>query len=194
MSDSPITLVENILPIPEFQYFANQLMSSDSYACRDFATYTTEADGSILQFGQNTTEPVKLHESCMENLIFVDYFTHKLTHNIYYKLKPQFDLLKKLLNVKDWLLLRANCLLGASENFVGSWHTDLGRHIHEDKSKTAVLYLNSNNGGTKFKESDSFVQSQANRCVVFKGTTEHAGVWATDKKLRFVLNMNYTEK
>ena len=57
----------------------------------------------------------------------------------------------------------------------------------------SILYLNSNNGGTQFKD-DKFVQSKKNRLVTFPTDTYHAAVSSTDAKLRFVLNMNYETK
>ena len=54
----------------------------------------------------------------------------------------------------------------------------------------AILYLNTNNGGTKF-EDGTFVKSKANRVAIFPQHIKHAGVWCTDRKLRYVLNLNY---
>ena len=97
------------------------------------------------------------------------------------------------LNVKKMNVMRVACTYAAQENYRSAFHTDANAHPYEQKMKTAVLYLNSNNGGTQIKDG-RFVQSQANRIVIFPWNQEHAGVWCTDKKLRFVLNLNYTEK
>ena len=67
------------------------------------------------------------------------------------------------------------------------WHRDW---VLSTPSKTCILYLNSNNGGTQFKDGP-FVKSEANRCVIAPTTAVHAGVWATDIKCRYVLNINY---
>ena len=58
-------------------------------------------------------------------------------------------------------------------------------------SYTCIFYLNSNNGGTRFKDSGELVQSQRNRLVKFPSYFEHAAVNTTDTKLRWVLNINY---
>ena len=68
------------------------------------------------------------------------------------------------------------------------WHTDWQIST---PSKTCVLYLNTNNGGTKFQKSGEIVQSQRNRCVIFPSHFHHAAVNTTDTKLRWVLNINY---
>jgi len=80
------------------------------------------------------------------------------------------------------------------KNYKSEFHTDdfQSNKYELAKQKTCCYYLNSNNGGTAFQTGE-FVQSQANRAVVFPQPLEHAGVWCTDKKLRFVLNFNYYE-
>ena len=56
--------------------------------------------------------------------------------------------------------------------------------------KTAIFYLNSNNGYTLFKD-DTRVFSQENRLCLFNGHIEHAGASCTNAKRRVVLNINY---
>ena len=57
-------------------------------------------------------------------------------------------------------------------------------------SKTAIFYVNTNNGYTKF-EGGGKVKSVANRMVIFDSTLEHAGFTCTDEKRRVVINFNY---
>ena len=56
--------------------------------------------------------------------------------------------------------------------------------------KTAIFYINSNNGYTVFKD-NSKVISRENRLCLFNGHIEHAGVSCTDARRRIVLNINY---
>ena len=65
------------------------------------------------------------------------------------------------------------------------YHTDFENVI------TGILYINTNNGGTKFKNG-SFVKSVANRYVECDSNIEHAGVRCTDQKRRVVINFNFT--
>tara|TARA_B100000886_G_C20242992_1_gene415383 strand:+ start:55 stop:648 length:594 start_codon:yes stop_codon:yes gene_type:complete len=196
MVDTSIKVIDKFLPDECFRYLAFNLMTIDSYRCHDFTVDDFEADGSIDWYGERNTNnlPVKMHEILMVSQIYVRNHNRELIQDIYHLLRSYFEVLYKTLNVKKMLLIRTNCTHAASENFISDWHTDLGDHPDKGKSKTCILYLNRNNGGTKFKESGEFVQSEPNRAVIFNGTTEHAGVWCTDKKLRFVLNINYTEK
>ena len=102
------------------------------------------------------------------------------------------DVTEIILNLKQMIGMRVSCTMAAQKNYVGAFHVDLKEHPYLHQMKTAILYLNSNNGGTQIKDGE-FIQSKVNRAVVFPCHQEHAGVWCTDKKLRFVLNMNYIE-
>ena len=66
--------------------------------------------------------------------------------------------------------------------------------FHTDSSfpcKTAIFYINSNNGFTEF-ENGTTVESVENRIVVFDSRIKHTGVSCTNEKRRIVLNINYS--
>ena len=67
------------------------------------------------------------------------------------------------------------------------FHIDLGDFLGQ---KTAIFYLNTNNGYTEF-EDGTIVESVANRICVFDGSERHRGVSCTDEKMRVVINLNY---
>ena len=56
--------------------------------------------------------------------------------------------------------------------------------------KTAIYYVNSNDGYTKF-ETGEIVESVGNRLVIFDGRTKHCGSTHTNQKYRIVINFNY---
>ena len=58
-------------------------------------------------------------------------------------------------------------------------------------TKTAVFYINTNNGWTEFKKGGK-VKSVANRIVIFDSKLEHSGVTCTDENKRVVMNFNYS--
>ena len=60
-------------------------------------------------------------------------------------------------------------------------------------SKTAIFYINTNNGYTKFETGEK-VESVANRIVTFPSNVKHTGTTCTDTKGRMVLNINYAPK
>ena len=83
------------------------------------------------------------------------------------------------------LRIKANLRPRTSSHIISEWHTDMKLN-----QKTAIFYLNTNNGYTLFKD-DSKVYSLANRLCLFNGHTEHAGTSCTNAKRRVVLNINY---
>lgn len=67
------------------------------------------------------------------------------------------------------------------------------RELHQDfdvPCKTAIAYINDNNGYTLFEDGTK-VHSKANRVVIFDSHIRHAGVPCTDKNRRVVINFNY---
>ena len=72
-------------------------------------------------------------------------------------------------------------------------HSNGGYHIDDFPCPyTAVFYVNSNNGYTKFKKSGEIVKSVANRIVIFNSDLEHGGYSCTDENIRVVINFNWT--
>ena len=70
------------------------------------------------------------------------------------------------------------------------FHRRAGMHIDYPNMTTSILYVNTNNGGTRFKNGE-FIKSVANRLITFDSNLEHEGVSCTDKKTRVVVNFNY---
>jgi len=115
------------------------------------------------------------------------YFTHNLfqdfqpTSSIFEEFVPFFKQLE--MNA----LVRARALL----------YTNQGRQIVHEKHidfkfphKTAVFYMNTNNGYTEFEDGTK-VESVENRIVFFDGSRPHNSSTCTDQKIRVVLSINY---
>ena len=91
------------------------------------------------------------------------------------------------LNAKYILRVKANCRPRTTQGVLSDYHTDLDLH-----QQTAIFYLNTNNGYTKFQENDyEDVPSVANRLLTFYGQLKHCGCSCTDQNTRIVLNINY---
>jgi hypothetical protein len=71
---------------------------------------------------------------------------------------------------------------------IGTFHVD--RVIPGGIHKTAIFYLNTNDGFTKF-ETGKIVKSEANRIAIFDGNINHHGYTCTDAQTRIILNLNY---
>ena len=94
------------------------------------------------------------------------------------------DLIDKI-EPLDLIRVKANLITRTSEHVEGGFHTDT-----KFKHNTAIFYLNTNNGYTKF-EDGTIVESIANRLVVFDSSLLHSGFSQTDKNTRCVINLNY---
>lgn len=68
-----------------------------------------------------------------------------------------------------------------------SFHRDTPRLLN---SKTALFYVNTNNGSTIFNTGE-IVESVANRLVIFDSNLLHTATSSTDETTRVVINFNY---
>ena len=97
------------------------------------------------------------------------------------------DLALQKLDVKKLYRIKANLNPRTLFNVKTGYHVDeakVGLH------KTAVYYINTNNGGTQFKKGKK-IKSLANTMVIFDSHLLHAGITCTDEKRRVVINFNY---
>ncbi len=83
------------------------------------------------------------------------------------------------------LRIKANLNIATKEFITREFHTDFNI-----KCKTAVIYINTNNGYTLFEDGNK-VESVENRVVIFDSHMRHAGIPCTDEKRRVVINFNF---
>jgi len=175
-----IQVIDNFLPPEVFGQFSCQIMGSPSYRVLPFTANAMEAINKNFIEIQAQAMLFKRHADGIE-------------YSDLYELNYQgIKSIKKLLKIKKLWQMRSICIMGQNKSYRGMYHADFPELNLIAKPKIAILYLNTNNGGTQFKDGE-FVKSEANRCVIADGDALHAGVWQTDTKLRFVLNINYEE-
>jgi hypothetical protein len=99
------------------------------------------------------------------------------------------DCIIQKIKPKTILRVKANLLTASKEIIESDFHTDV-----EDttKSKTAILYINTNDGYTIFKDGTR-ISSIENRFVVFDSNIIHKGTNCTNQKSRCVINFNFIE-
>ena len=117
-------------------------------------------------------------------------FTH-IFHVDYKTNSNLFDNIKSLIQILNPLSLiriKCNLLLRTEKIIEHGLHTD-----QQYKSTTAIFYLNTNNGYTKF-ENGKKIFSEENKLVIFDNFLKHTGTTCTDKNERIVINFNYIEK
>ena len=87
--------------------------------------------------------------------------------------------------IKKLIRMKLNCIPRTHEIIRHGFHTDT-----DEKCKTSILYMNTNNGFTEF-ETGEIVESVANRLVTFDSSIKHLGTTCTDSVDRRVLNINW---
>ena len=102
----------------------------------------------------------------------------------------QFDLMMPCLEkLRCYGLHRIKANLTQSTIF----HRKTGYHIDRKDMITAILYMNTCNGYTRFKKGKN-VKSVANRVVIFDSNLQHSAVTCTNGQRRVVINFNFTRQ
>jgi hypothetical protein len=95
-------------------------------------------------------------------------------------MQPIIDKLK----IKKLIRVKINLYPATYKNENHGYHVDF-----PEKHRVALLYLNTNNGKTLFKNKS--IKSIKNKLILFDGKKEHASTSCTDKPYRMTLNINY---
>jgi hypothetical protein len=103
---------------------------------------------------------------------------------------PVIDLLDPFLIVK----IKANLIFRGEKIIEHGMHND----FIDDKAKnckitTGILYINNNNGYTKF-ENGQKILSERNKYVEFDSELIHTGTNCIDQPFRIIINFNYVKK
>lgn len=118
----------------------------------------------------------------------------QFVHMFYAEHEPKSNFYKDILpllnKIKPKALVRIKANLGPAtpERIKSGFHIDFDDT--PDNLKTAVFYLNNNNGSTLFEDGTE-IESVENRIVVFDSKLHHTGVSCTDQKARYLINLNY---
>ena len=117
-----------------------------------------------------------------------------LFHTFYYNNFVNSDSFKILNPLLDYLNpvalinIRANLQLNRT-NVNSNYHVD-SVPAKALKHKTAIFYINTNNGYTEFNDGTK-VDSVENRMLIFPSKLSHRAVAQTDEDQRIVINFNY---
>ena len=97
---------------------------------------------------------------------------------------PVLNYTLEKLGVQSLRRIKTNLTPKSIEPFKGGFHIDYP-HM-----KTAILYMNTNNGYTEFEKGD-IVESVENRMVIFPSDLYHQGFTCSDKQRKVVINFNF---
>lgn len=121
---------------------------------------------------------------------------YQFTHCFYKQFVPHSDFYQflfpvlKNLNICSLIRVKANLLTRTEKHIEHGLHIDIPYLKENQCSKTAILYMNTNNGYTKFEDKTK-VESVANRLITFDSRLRHTGATCTNEKNRIVINFNY---
>jgi len=164
----------------------------------------------------NNFKKIKIIKNCLskenfiniKNMIYSDYFPWYLnfgvnylndprdkhiqfTHRFYYNYVPHSNLLNNLepiiliLNPKALIRIKANLLTKTNKIIKHGFHCD-----QKFECKTAIFYVNTNNGFTEFENGEK-IYSEENKLIVFDTFLKHTGTTCTDKNERIIINFNF---
>tara|TARA_Y100001973_G_C5168682_1_gene317703 strand:+ start:306 stop:860 length:555 start_codon:yes stop_codon:yes gene_type:complete len=124
------------------------------------------------------------------------YFTHSFYNNHFCTSGYYDEYIIPILNqlgVASVIQVRANLTPSVFYLERGSaFHCD---YTFQSPSKTAILYLQTTNGGTEIKIENEikFIKDEENKMLIFDSDVEHRGVVSTDSDFRYLINFNYFE-
>ena len=158
-----MNIIKNFLPENQFKEIKDKILNND-FPWR-IRNSMTDTDNNIY----------------FTYSFFNDY---EITSELY---RPHILPILKKLNILAPIQIRTNLILNKLFDKSG-WHVD-----YNYDSTTAILYLNTCNGGTEFKINNEikFVNAEENKIVIFPAKTEHRGCTSTDSERRYIINFNY---
>jgi hypothetical protein len=122
----------------------------------------------------------------------------QLVHSFYHPrhYSPSFRLIEPIiakLHPQLRILLKAKVNLTPHTETIKihGYHCDIPWSDVTAISKTAVFYINDNDGYTIFEKDGRKIDSVANRMVIFSADDRHSGTTCTDQQFRVVLNLNF---
>jgi len=163
-------VVDNFLPDPIFNVLNNYLTSEEFSWFYKYGTTDIKDEENISWFQHMFYTNHKPNDLKFDSLF----------NPILYKLK-----VRSLLRVSCNLILK-----GESQKIkYSNWHND----FNYSDSKTAIMYMGTNNGKTilKYDDVEYPVNSVKNRVVIFPSNILHRVQLHSDIEQRMVININY---
>ena len=118
--------------------------------------------------------------------VFIDEYGINCRENFMNVIKPLLSKLK----AKRFYSIKVNLLTKTNKIIEHGYHTDFNSDSKKFKGKTALYYINTCNGYTKFKNGKK-IKSEENKLIEFNTKIKHKGSSCTDEKIRVAINLNY---
>jgi len=162
--------IKNFLPLEEFKAIQNLILDLE-FPWR-IRNNMSKVDNNIYF----------THSFFNNNSINSNYFSSFIT-----------PILNKL-NCKAIIEIRTNMILNKIFDKSG-WHIDHQMLKEKKDHTTAILYLNTCNGGTelRIKNKVKFIKAEENKIIIFSSKIFHRAITSTDADKRYIINFNYFE-
>ena len=125
-----------------------------------------------------------LNESEDIQMVHTFYEFDKVLSNYFNLLDPYLE----FLNIKKLIRIKCNLVLKTPKIEEHGFHID---YEVKEKFRTAILYMNTNDGYTIFKKNNKKIKSVENKLIDFDGHLQHMGTSCTDAPYRMVINFVY---
>ena len=163
-------IIDNFLPDNNFNHIKN-IITSQYFPWCYAPTLKNVETGEINELEHKETQNQFVHLFYNFDVPVTEYF-------------QELKCFREKLEVKSLVRIKANlnpCIDKVLEH---------GYHIDLPDCTTAVYYLNTCEGYTKF-ETGEVVESVENRIVIFDSNIKHTGTTTTNPTGRFVINFNF---
>jgi len=174
LQENGYKIIDNFLSEEQHKFIENTLTNDILFPW--FITPDKSSDNELMQ--KDDLNNYQFTHTFYQNNIINSTYCDNLSLIFDSKLEP-LSLLK----------IKANLTARTEKIIKYGWHVDFSGNKH----KTAIYYVNTNNGKTLFKNGLE-INSVGNRLVIFNGDMIHTGTSCTDKRFRCVINLNYIEK
>jgi hypothetical protein len=117
------------------------------------------------------------------------YHHQKINSDYYHLMVPILKLIDPFLILR----IKVNLIMKNEKIIEHGMHIDFEEEVKDCKITTGILYINSNNGYTKF-ENGKKILSEENKFIEFDAKLMHTGTNCTDEPFRIVINFNYIKR
>jgi hypothetical protein len=178
-----VHLIDNFLPEEEFQKIRGFIMGD----CFDHSYPSLP-----WYYGKVLSENIKdfSSPSCNEDdnyqFSHVFYVADAPTSALIQNLQPLIESMPEV-GCRSFVKIKANLNPRTDKIIEHGFHIDIGNF---EGGKTAIYYLNTNDGYTKFETGET-IESVENRLIIFDQSLLHTGTTCTDAHARYVINLNF---
>ena len=178
-------VIDNFLPEEEFNQLCG-FITGESFESDQLMPSVPWYYGKVLSENVKDCSSPECEDEDNYQFSHVFYVAYAPTSGLIQNLQPLIESMPEV-GCRSFVKIKANLNPKTDKIIEHGFHVDIWNFTG---GKTAIYYVNTNNGYTKFKNGE-IIKSVANRLVIFDGSVQHTGTTCTDKHARYVINMNF---